>query len=66
MSLTRMHADVQELFPGTFKPTLTHLFIRALEQKNLLTRCYTQNIDCLEREAGTSAERIVAAHGEHP
>lgn len=57
---------MQELFPGTFKPTATHNFIRLLADKDLLTRCYTQNIDSLEREAGTPPGLIVAAHGKHP
>ena len=29
----------------------------------MLRRCYTQNIDSLERRAGVSADKIVAAHG---
>ena len=53
----------KELYPGTFKPTPAHFFIRLLEQKGLLLRCFTQNIDSLEREAGVSSHKIVAAHG---
>ena len=29
----------------------------------LLLRCYTQNIDGLERQAGISDEKLVEAHG---
>lgn len=32
----------RELFPGRFRPTLTHFFIRLLHDKGLLLRCYTQ------------------------
>ena len=49
--------------PGRFRPTPTHHFIRLLERKGLLLRCFTQNIDGLERVAGISPERIVEAHG---
>ena len=55
---------LQELFPGTFKPTATHSFIRLLADKQMLRRCYTQNIDSLECAAGTPQELVVAAHGE--
>ena len=41
-----------ELWPGRFRPTPTHHFIRLLEQKGKLARCYTQNIDSLESAAG--------------
>ena len=42
----------KELFPGQYKPTPTHNFIRLLHDRGLLLRCYTQNIDSLEAEAG--------------
>ncbi len=53
----------KELYPGNFKPTAAHYFLKLLESKGLLLRCFTQNIDSLEQEAGVSAEKIVAAHG---
>ncbi|KAJ2553623.1 hypothetical protein EV175_002877 [Coemansia sp. RSA 1933] len=53
----------KELYPGQFAPTVTHFFVKLLERKRLLRRHYTQNIDCLERVAGISHERIVEAHG---
>lgn len=52
-----------ELFPGKFNPTLTHHFLRLLELKGILTRCFTQNIDTLERLAHVSEELIIEAHG---
>ncbi|CAE7333452.1 sirt2 [Symbiodinium natans] len=53
----------RELWPGRYKPTLAHYFIKLLEDKGILRRCYTQNIDSLERQAGVSRSKIVAAHG---
>ncbi|OCL14538.1 NAD-dependent deacetylase sirtuin-2, partial [Glonium stellatum] len=53
----------QELYPGKYRPTITHSFIRLLYEKGLLLKLFTQNIDCLEREAGVPGEMIVEAHG---
>lgn len=53
----------KELYPGTFKPTPCHYFIRLLQDKGLLVRHYTQNIDTLERIAGVKDEKLVEAHG---
>ncbi|EEB89490.1 hypothetical protein MPER_12403 [Moniliophthora perniciosa FA553] len=52
-----------ELYPGRFRPTPTHSFIRLLHNHNLLSLCLTQNIDTLERRAGVPEEKIVEAHG---
>lgn len=35
-------ALAKELYPGQFKPTICHYFIRLLKEKGLLLRCYTQ------------------------
>jgi NAD-dependent histone deacetylase SIR2 len=53
----------QELYPGKYRPTITHSFINLLHKKGLLLKLFTQNIDCLEREAGVPAEMIIEAHG---
>jgi len=53
----------KELYPGKYKPTLSHFFLRLLEKKKLLQRVYTQNIDTLERRAGVSGKMLVEAHG---
>lgn len=53
----------KELYPGKYRPTVTHSFFRLLQEKGLLLKVFTQNIDCLEREAGVSGEKIVEAHG---
>lgn len=53
----------KELYPGTFKPTPSHYFVKMLQDKGLLLRHYTQNIDTLERIAGIDHEKLVEAHG---
>ncbi|XP_041090402.1 NAD-dependent protein deacetylase sirtuin-2 [Polyodon spathula] len=53
----------RELYPGQFKPTVCHYFMRMLKEKGLLRRCYTQNIDTLERVAGLQEEDLIEAHG---
>lgn len=53
----------KELYPGKFKPTPCHYFIRLLHEKGQLLRHYTQNIDTLERIAGIPDNKLVEAHG---
>ncbi|XP_044163473.1 NAD-dependent protein deacetylase sirtuin-2-like [Acropora millepora] len=53
----------KELYPGKFLPTITHYFIRMLNDKGLLLRNYTQNIDTLERVAGLPENALIEAHG---
>ncbi|KAJ9155720.1 NAD-dependent protein deacetylase hst2-1 [Pleurostoma richardsiae] len=53
----------QELYPGNYKPTISHVFVSLLAKKGLLRMLFTQNIDCLEREAGVPPDLIVEAHG---
>jgi len=53
-----------EIWPGLrHSPTLTHSFVKLLDDKGLLLRNYTQNIDGLEQLAGVCEERIVECHG---
>jgi NAD-dependent histone deacetylase SIR2 len=52
-----------ELYPGKFRPTITHSFITLLYTKGLLLKHFTQNIDCLDREAGLPGSFTVEAHG---
>ncbi|CAJ1066224.1 NAD-dependent protein deacetylase sirtuin-2 [Xyrichtys novacula] len=56
-------ALAKELYPGQFKPTVCHYFMKILKEKGLLSRCYTQNIDTLERVAGLEGEDLIEAHG---
>lgn len=53
----------QELYPGKFRPTITHSFITLLHEKGMLLKHFTQNIDCLDREAGVPSQKIIEAHG---
>jgi NAD-dependent deacetylase sirtuin 2 len=53
----------KNLYPGSFKPSPCHYFIRLLQDKGLLLRHYTQNIDTLERVAGVKDDKLVEAHG---
>ncbi|KAM9313377.1 NAD-dependent protein deacetylase sirtuin-3, mitochondrial-like [Gastrophryne carolinensis] len=56
-------ALAKELYPGKYKPNPIHYFVRLLHEKGLLLRCYTQNIDGLERLAGIPPKKLVEAHG---
>ncbi|XP_031704544.1 NAD-dependent protein deacetylase sirtuin-3, mitochondrial [Anarrhichthys ocellatus] len=56
-------ALAKELYPGNYRPNLTHYFVRLLHKKSQLLRMYTQNIDGLERLAGIPPEMLVEAHG---
>jgi len=51
------------LYPDQFHPTKTHYFIRLLQEKGLLLRDFTQNIDTLEYFAGIPEEKTVFCHG---
>ena len=57
----------KELWPqeGHFKPTPTHCFIKLLDEKEVLMRNYTQNIDGLEVIAGVDEECVVECHGHY-
>jgi len=57
------YALAHELYPGKYRPTITHSFIRLLHDKGLLLKHFTQNIDCLDRKAGVPDDKIVEAHG---
>jgi len=45
------------------QPTTTHLFLKTLNDRGLLKRIYTQNIDSLEEKAGIAPDKIVYCHG---
>lgn len=60
---TPFYTLAHELYPGKYRPTVTHSFITLLHQKGLLLKLFTQNIDCLEREAGVPDDSIIEAHG---
>lgn len=52
-----------ELYPGKFLPSKFHFLLKLFQDKGLLHRIYTQNIDTLERIAGVDENFIVEAHG---
>lgn len=45
------------------EPSDSHKFLALLEQRKMLLRVYTQNIDGLENVAGVSNKKIVHVHG---
>lgn len=49
------------LYPGSYVPSLTHRFLKALENRKKLLRNFTQNIDGLEAQVGL--KKYVACHG---
>lgn len=53
----------KEIWPSNFTPSPGHCFIKLLQDKKMLLRCYTQNIDTLERKCGITDEKVVEAHG---
>lgn len=53
----------KRLRPFGIRPSLTHYFLKLLQDKNKLLRVYSQNIDGLEEVAGVRREKIVYAHG---
>eukprot|EP00930_Biecheleria_cincta_P096670 TRINITY_DN88491_c0_g1_i1.p1 TRINITY_DN88491_c0_g1~~TRINITY_DN88491_c0_g1_i1.p1 ORF type:complete len:422 (+),score=69.85 TRINITY_DN88491_c0_g1_i1:59-1324(+) len=46
-----------------WKATLSHWFMKFLEEEGLLTRIYTQNIDGLDYQTGLSPELVCNVHG---
>ncbi|EIN12789.1 NAD-dependent deacetylase sirtuin-2 [Punctularia strigosozonata HHB-11173 SS5] len=63
------YALAKELDPASYRPTLSHSFIRLFTkppppaQHVKMKMCFTQNIDTLERRAGVPDNKIVEAHG---
>ena len=55
----------KELYPGKFSPNLVHCFVRLLQDKGVLLRNYTQNIDGLERCGSHYDTRVMYIHSIH-
>eukprot|EP00727_Mastigamoeba_balamuthi_P006271 m51a1_g2263 putative transcriptional sir2 family protein (899) ;mRNA; r:335279-339409 len=53
----------KSLLPVSARPTKAHKFIKMLDDRGLLLRNYTQNIDTLEFAAGLPEDKVVCAHG---
>ena len=47
----------------TWRPTLSHFFLRVLHEKGMLQRIYTQNIDGLDYQLGLPEEKVIPVHG---
>ena len=54
---------VMQSMAKKYFPTKGHYFIRLLQDKGILLKVYTQNIDGLEIEAGVKQENCMQAHG---
>lgn len=51
------------VFSGSVRPTKFHKMIKIFQDKGLLLRNYTQNIDALEFTAGIEPDKLVESHG---
>lgn len=51
----------REIYPGQFKPSACHRFIKQIEDHGKLLRNYSQNIDTLEHVAGI--KNVIECHG---
>ena len=49
--------------PTKITPSDSHKLLALLDEKKMLLRVYTQNIDGLEESAGVSEKKVVYAHG---
>eukprot|EP00434_Breviolum_minutum_P014043 symbB.v1.2.012385.t1/scaffold855.1/size157659/11 len=54
---------MQKLRVDEVNPTLTHEFLKVLQNKRMLQRLYTQNIDSLERKVGVDEADLIECHG---
>ncbi|XP_063676759.1 NAD-dependent protein deacetylase sirtuin-2-like [Bolinopsis microptera] len=54
---------VQGLWPGNHRPTYAHYFIRTLQEKGLLLRNWTENIDNLEKVCGIRSDKLIEFYG---
>jgi NAD-dependent SIR2 family protein deacetylase len=52
-----------KILPKVEGVSLTHTFMRSLDQADKLLRIYTQNVDDLEIEAHIRGEKVVQMHG---
>lgn len=58
-----LYCALNHLFFEDYRPTVAHQFIKQLADKNMLLRCYTQNIDGLEFKTGLNKNMVVQMHG---
>ncbi|OHS94354.1 NAD-dependent protein deacetylase Sirt2 [Tritrichomonas foetus] len=55
----------KEFLKCDYKPTPAHFLSSLFQQKGILKRVYTQNIDSLDRKVGISDELLIEAHGHY-
>ncbi|KAG8899602.1 NAD-dependent histone deacetylase sir2, partial [Tulasnella sp. 403] len=55
------YSFASQIYPSNFVPSPCHRFIKLLEDKDILLRNYTQNIDTLESSIGV--QRVLQCHG---
>jgi NAD-dependent SIR2 family protein deacetylase len=55
------YSFAREIYPSNFHPSPSHMFVKLLEDKDVLLRNYTQNIDTLEHKAKIT--RVINCHG---
>ncbi|CAM0142160.1 unnamed protein product [Umbelopsis sp. WA50703] len=55
------YSFAREIYPSNFQPSPSHMFVKLLEDKDVLLRNYTQNIDTLEHKAKIT--RVINCHG---
>ncbi|KAF2156074.1 NAD-dependent histone deacetylase SIR2 [Myriangium duriaei CBS 260.36] len=53
----------KEILPVTDRCSITHAFIRLLQDKQKLLTNYTQNIDNIEQFAGITEDKLIQCHG---
>ena len=58
-----LYEFLKELKFDSYKPNLTHYFMKYLIDNNIVGKIYTQNIDGLELKAGIDKEKVCFVHG---
>ncbi len=59
----QFYSLAHDLLPPKGRFTPTHQFIRLLQDKGVLLRNYTQNIDNVEAAAGIAPDKMIHCHG---
>jgi NAD-dependent SIR2 family protein deacetylase len=55
------YSFAHEIYPSNFEPSISHYFIKHVEDRHKLLRNYSQNIDTLEQKAGI--KNVLQCHG---
>lgn len=58
-----LYYQLNKFYKNIYNPTISHYFIKLLEDNNLLHRIYTQIIDGLHEKSGISSNKILNVHG---